>query len=47
MKRPIIALAIAAVTGICAGHNEPFWRGITAALLVLIYCDMSEGAGKE
>ena len=40
MRRTIIALALAAVVGICAGHNEPFWRGMTAALLVLIYCDM-------
>ena len=46
MKKLIIALAIAAAAGICASHNEPFWRGITAALLVLIYCDMSEGERK-
>lgn len=41
MKKLIIVIATAAVTGICAGDSEQFWRGITAALLVLIYYDVS------
>ena len=41
MKKMIILTATAAVTGICAGASEQFWRGITAALLVLIYYDVS------
>lgn len=41
MKRQIIVLAIAAVVGTLACGSEVFCRGMIAALLVLIYDEMS------
>jgi hypothetical protein len=40
MKRLVIVMAMTAIIGTCACESEPFFRGIVAGLLVLIYDEM-------